>query len=157
MTPGRAAACLAILLLANGAAHAACTRQMPTSATVVAANDAAGLDKSAIASGTPTRVALAPVAAIHFPVRPGRTGGPYAGLVSFDVARAGAFRITLGSRAWLDVVQAGAPIAPVAHQHGAACSGVAKALTFPLTTGRHAIEITASASPVVAILVTPTD
>ena len=128
---------------------------MPTTATVVSANDDASLGKSGLVVGRPTRVELAPVAAIHFPATPAKTGGPYAGLVSFEVKQAGAFRIALGGRAWLDVVEGGSTVASVAHQHGAACSGIAKEVTFPLVAGRHVIEITASAAPDVAILVTP--
>ncbi len=153
----RGAPLLAAVLLGAGAAHAECTAHMPTIATVVSARDSAGLGKSTLAMGRPTAVTLAQVAAIRFPVRPEKTDGPYAGLVAFDVPQAGAFRIALGGRAWLDVVEGRATVASVAHQHGAACSGIAKEVTFPLVAGRHAIEITASATPDLAILVTPTD
>ena len=156
-TLAAAAGLSASLLLAAAAARAACTQQMATTARVVAANDAAGLGQSVLAIGTPTRLALAPIAALHFPARPARTSGPYAGLVSFDVKQAGAFRIALGARASLDVMEGGGLVDAVAHRHGAACSGIAKAVIFPLVAGRHVVEITASAAPVVAILVTPTD
>ena len=125
---------LASLLIVTGGAQAACTQRMPTAPSLAAATAVAGLDRSVLAIGRATRVALAPVAAIHFLATPGKTGGPYAGLVAFDVKQAGAFRIVLGDRAWLDVVEGGATIAPVAHQHGAACSGIAKQVTFPLVT-----------------------
>lgn len=123
----------------------------------MSARDAAGLANSVVTLGRSTGVELVPVAAIRVPVPPGKPGGPYAGLVAFDTAQAGAVRISLDRHAWLAVVQAGATIAPMTHRRGAACSGIAKEVTFPLVAGRHVIEISASAAPEVAILLTPTD
>ena len=157
MTTRRAAGLAAFLLVLPVTAQADCTAHLRTTASVVSANDAAGLAGSVVAIGTPSEVKLLPVASIHFPIRPKKPGGPYAGLVAFNMAQAGAVRISLGGRAWLDVVRSGATVASVAHRHGAACSGIAKEVTFPLVAGRQVIEITESAAPDVAILLTPTE
>ncbi len=147
---------LAFLLLGN-VAHATCTTHLPTTATIASATAIAGLANSRVAADKPTALQLVPIATIHFPARPDKTDGPYAGLFSFDAAQAGAFRISLGGRAWIDVADGAATIASTTHQHGAACSGIVKEVTFPLTAGPHVIEITASAAPTIALRVTPTD
>ncbi len=157
MRTTRAATLAALLIAGVAPAHATCTTHMPTTATVASATALAGLANSSITLGTPTALQLVPVATVHFPARPDKTDGPYAGMFSFDVPQASAFRISLGGRAWIDVVEGQATIASTTHQHGAACSGIAKEVTFPLTAGRHVIEITASAAPGVAIRVEPTD
>ena len=131
---------------------ASCPSRMPTQATATTSLTAA--DHAApLAVGRATTLALAPIATVHFPARPEKTNGPYGGLFFVDVVRAGAIRISLGARVWIDVAEGTTPIASVAHAHGQPCSGVAKAVTFPLTAGRHAIEITASDAPTVALAI----
>ncbi len=149
---------LAALLLVVGAsplpAHALCLTAMLTRASATAAATGTGSAASTIAIGHPTRLALQPIAAMHWPDQPTKKNGPYAGLAAIDVPNAGTFTISLGARVWIDVLEGSTAIASTSHRHGAACSGIAKQVVFPMVAGRHVIEVSGSAAPRVAILVT---
>ena len=100
------AASLAFLLMVGVApAHAACTAHMATVARATSATAGAAWPGAASPSGRPTALGLVPVAPSISPPGPPRTVGPYAGLFSVDVPNAGAFRIALGGRAWIDVLE----------------------------------------------------
>ena len=151
-----AAAAVLIGISAGGArmAHALCLLHMATVATAPTSHAATdGPAAGSLALGRGTALALAPIETLHFPARPEKTVGPYGGLFFVDVPRAGAYRVSLGARAWIDVAEGRTTIASVAHGPGRACSGAAKEVTFPITAGRHAIEITASDAPTLALMI----
>ncbi|MFV3076625.1 hypothetical protein [Niveispirillum fermenti] len=114
-------------------------------------------DAPAVMIGTAVELALRPSGTVDFPVTPGRDGKPesHAGLLTLDIARAGTYRVALGSAAWVDIVRDGASIASVAHGHGPACTGIRKIVDFPLAAGRHVLMIAASPVDRVTALVVP--
>lgn len=67
--------------------------------------------------------------------------GTHAGILQFRVARAGTYRVALGDKAWIDVVQRGRRIASAAHMMAPACSGVAKLVDFRLAPGRYFLQL----------------
>lgn len=75
------------------------------------------------------------------------------GLAMFQVARAGTYRVGLGSAAWIDVVHAGRTVPSSAHGHGPMCTGIRKIVDFKLKPGRYVLQISGSAAPNVAVLI----
>jgi hypothetical protein len=67
--------------------------------------------------------------------------GSYAGLVRFEVAQAGRYRVALGGGAWVDVVANGSAQETAAHGHGPACTGIRKTVDFDLKPGRYLIQL----------------
>lgn len=119
---------------------------------------AAGTDGNAgamLAVGQAGTVALRPSAEMHYAVAPEKPGAAasHGGILTFDVAHAGTYRIGLSAGAWIDVVRDGAAIASVAHGHGPACSGIRKIVDFPLQPGRYTLQIAGSAEPAVTAMV----
>lgn len=113
---------------------------------------AAGLDRVAPAAdargavippGTPVTLRLQAGDVARLAVPPGRATRPgrYAGLVSFTAARAGRYRVAMGTRGWIDLVRDGRALASTGHGHGPACSGIAKIVDFTLTPGEYRIQI----------------
>jgi hypothetical protein len=80
-----------------------------------------------------------------------RAGG--AALVPFEVTRDATYRVALSDKAWVDVVTGKAVIQSIAHQHGPACSGIAKIVDFPLRRGRYALHLTGITAPGVRVLI----
>lgn len=115
------------------------------------------LDRAQLQLGRAYQVTLSRTPEVAYLVQPEKPGGSvsYGGLLAVTVPRAGTYRVALGSSAWLDVLTDGAPVASTAHGHGPACSGVRKMVTFPLSAGRHVIQVSANGAPAVAVMVAP--
>jgi len=125
-------------------------------APVVAASDDAGLAAAMLVPGKGADVALKPTPSVRYPTRPSHPGGSVSsgGLLAFDVAQAGTYRVAIGSGAWLEVVRDGQAVESTAHGHGPACTGIGKMVDFPLTQGRYLLEIAGNGSPAIPVLVT---
>jgi hypothetical protein len=80
-----------------------------------------------------------------------------AGLALFQIARAGTYRVALGSGAWVDVVRGGRALAASAHGHGPMCTGIRKIVDFHLTPGRYVLQITGSRDATVPVLIARTE
>lgn len=119
----------------------------------VASGDAAKLTPLAV--GQAADVTLIQTARVKYALRPEKPGGSvsYGGMIAIDVAEAGTYRVALGSGAWIDLIKDGAAVASTAHGHGPACTGVRKAVDFPLTPGRYTLQIAANGDPQVRVLV----
>ncbi|PAX08646.1 homogentisate 1,2-dioxygenase [Sphingomonas lenta] len=105
--------------------------------------------------GRGARAALHPSAHVAFPVRPAKPGpGAHGGLLAFDAARAGRYRVALETPGWIEVVRDGRAVPSVSHAHGPACSGVRKMVDFDLEPGRHLLEIAGAPNASVTVLVT---
>ncbi len=118
----------------------------------------AGTDSTAqavLAVGQAATITLRPSAQVRYTVVPEKPGdsASHGGIVSFDVAQAGTYRIGLSAAAWIDVVRDGAAIASAAHGHGPACSGIRKIVDFPLQPGRYTLQIAGSAQPEITAMV----
>ena len=129
------------------------------SAPHIALNSAPTADRArhALATvGKPVDIHLLATPAVHYAVQPGKPGGSVSkgGIVTFDVAEAGTYRIALGAGAWLDVIEAGQAVTSSAHGHGPDCSGIRKMVDYPLKPGRHLLQLSASADPAISVLVT---
>jgi hypothetical protein len=125
-------------------------------APILAATDASGLAAATLMPGKGADVSLKPTPEVHYPLRPSHPGGSVSsgGLLAFEVATAGTYRVAIGSGAWIEVVRDGASLQSTAHGHGPACSGIGKMVDFPLTQGRYMLEIAGNGAPSIAVLVT---
>ena len=99
---------------------------------------------------------LAPIGAVTLALPLGKPAGPgdHGGLVTFHAPTAGTYRIGLGGRAWIDVVQGGKAVESFAHAMGTACSGLAKMVDFRLAPGAYTIQLSAAADPTMRIAIT---
>lgn len=107
-----------------------------------------------LALGEPADVALVPAEAMTLaaplgkPVAPGDRGG----LLGFHIPLTGTYRVALGGKAWIDVVQQGRPLPSAAHAHGEPCSGVVKQVDFTLVPGDYVLQLSDAATPHVSVL-----
>lgn len=115
---------------------------------VTAAATPQELDSVMLTAGKAVAARLRSTAEMQYVVRSEQPGGKVSsgGMFMFDVPAAGTYRVMLGSRAWLDVVQDGKTILSSGHHHGPACSGIGKMVDFPLAAGRAVIEVSGSGS-----------
>lgn len=104
--------------------------------------------------GVAAQVALSPTPDVHYAQRPEKPGGSvsYGGLLALDVAKAGTYRIALGSAAWLDVIGKDGPLRSIAHGHGPDCTGIRKMVDFPLDPGRYLMQVSANGGPSLIVL-----
>jgi hypothetical protein len=105
------------------------------------------------------KVTLVPFADAHLPMAPERaleSPTSYAGYVRVSsLPNAGMYRITLSEGAWIDVVQAGQPVKSRAHSGAKGCEGIRKSVKFELTAAPFIIELSGTAAPSIALVVTP--
>ena len=102
------------------------------------------------------RLALKPSAGVSFEVTPAKAPAAetFSGVVRFDVAKAGTYRVALGGAAWIDVVQSGKVLTSTAHAHGPVCSPVKKMVDFVLPAGRYALQLSGAKTPDLAVSIT---
>lgn len=120
---------------------------------VAAAADAASAP--ALAIGKPVEVALHPAAHLKLPATPGRAApaDSHGGLVAFEAAKAGRYRLVLSDASWVELVSGGRAVASTGHGHGPRCSGMRKIVNFELAAGRHLVQLSGSAEPSLRLLV----
>ncbi|MBN9532871.1 MAG: homogentisate 1,2-dioxygenase [Alphaproteobacteria bacterium] len=114
------------------------------------------LEEAVLTLGHSAHVRLQPTRSVHYAVQPDKPGGSvsHGGLLAITIAKPGTYQVSLGSGAWVDVVEDGKKVVSSAHGHGPACSTIRKAVAFPLKPGRHVIQISANADAALAIMVT---
>lgn len=122
------------------------SQQLPVSAGVKPGDGATlAVGQAALVSLHPAKhLALAPVA------KPAEGNG---GTLALAIATAGTYRVALGGKAWVDLVQQGKALASTSHGHGPKCSGVRKLVDFTLAAGNYTVQLSGSASESVALLV----
>jgi len=105
--------------------------------------------------GQAGQVALNPVSAVRFPLRPEKAGAldGHGGLLGFQVPRTGKYRIALGTAAWIDVLHDGHALISTRHGHGPDCSGIHKMVDFDLGPGQYTLQISGSEPEETTILV----
>lgn len=88
-------------------------------------------------------------------VRPARPAEPRTsgGIAMFQIAHAGTYRVALGARAWVDVIQARRAMASVAHGHGPMCTGIRKIVDFRLRPGRYLLQLSGSSDPTLPVMI----
>lgn len=119
---------------------------------ISAAKDAAHLGDVQLLAGHAARLHLYPMAEVRFPVPPGRPGGT-GGLAEVTIAKAGNYRVALGTPAWIDLVAGGKPLTSIAHGHGPKCSSIHKVVDFTLQPGRYTLMISANPGDHTQVLV----
>lgn len=107
--------------------------------------------------GQAVELALRPAGQVLFASGPGKPGtaDSFAGLIAFQVDRAGTWRVALGKAAWVDVVRDGVPVASTGHGHGPACTGIRKIVDFPLAPGRYLLQLAGAVQDRVTALILP--
>lgn len=123
------------------------SEQVPVSAGVKPGDGATvAVGKAALVSLHPARH-LALVASEKAPA------SGHGGTLTLPVTAAGTYRVALGGRAWIDLVQRGKPLPSVAHGHGPKCTGVRKTVDFRLSPGNYAIQLSGSDAESIVLLV----
>ncbi len=140
-----------LLLAAVAAADPACT-QVETVPGFEAWGHPAG---SALAVVSEAALALQPATNVHFEPALARApgDGTYGGFFPLTVTRAGRYRFALSAGAWIDLVSKGERLMSVAHQHGPACSGIAKIVAFDLQPGRYWLQVSEAKAPSISAMV----
>lgn len=127
-----------------------------TGPSLAAATDRATIARTRLKVGRRTELMLAPSDTVRYPFTPSKPGEPTSlgGMASFSIARAGTYRVLLGTPAWIDVVKGRTAQTSVAHAHGASCSGIAKMVDFKLAPGRYTLQIAGSKAAAAPVLIT---
>lgn len=97
-----------------------------------------------LASGKAVTVALVPSAAAKLPTASKRNFPPdtYGGYVSVAAPKdAGLYAVSLSDALWIDVVQDGKALTPVAFSGATDCAGIRKTIRFELTTQPVTIQL----------------
>lgn len=122
---------------------------------IVSAANPAEMASAALTPGQAVTAALHPTREVAYVAQPEKPGGSVAhgGLFRLHVGAAGAYRVVLGSGAWIDMLKNGAPVVSSAHAPGPPCSTARKTVEFPLEPGDYVLQVSANADPSLAILI----
>ncbi|WCT73977.1 homogentisate 1,2-dioxygenase [Sphingomonas naphthae] len=127
-----------------------------TRSAITAATTPAGLKAATLTLGKGADATLGQTSGVTYVVRPEKPGGSvsYGGLFAFTVAKAGTYRVALGSGAWIDVLKGKTASVSTAHGHGPDCTGVRKMVDFALTPGKYVLQVAANGSATLPLMVT---
>ncbi len=116
---------------------------------------AAGRAPAPIRVGRGVRATLLAGAEVRYPVAPAKPGaaGTSGGVFAFEAAKAGRYRVALGARAWIDVVQGGRTLPSATHGHGPDCSPIKKLVDFDLAAGRYVLQVAGSSNPTLPLMI----
>ena len=110
-------------------------------------------------AGRAVDVPLTPLADAHFTKAPERTPknpNAFAGSLSFGAADASAkFKITVSDPAWIDVVQDGHYVKPIAFSGVLDCPGARKSVKFDIGPAPFVLQLSDVAQKKIAVIVTP--
>jgi hypothetical protein len=103
---------------------------------------ASGAEQAAVPSSAITLGLVAPAEA-KLPSPPERApkDGTFAGFTSIKAAKAGLYTISLSSGAWVDLVQDGHFLKPVAFSGATDCDGIRKTMKYELSDNSLSISI----------------
>lgn len=121
-----------------------------------AAANPAGLSAARLATGEAVLAKLAATPALAYVRRPEKPGdaASFGGMLQWQAATRGTYRVVLGTHAWLDLVAArGGSIASVAHAKGPACTGIRKMVDFVVEPGTYTVQIAGSPTPTAQVMV----
>jgi hypothetical protein len=123
---------------------------------IAAARTLGGEPHPTLTLAEPAHVALVEARKLILVSPPGKPVGvdDRGGLVRLHVTLGGTYRLALGGKAWIDVVQKGKSVVSAAHQHGAPCSGIAKQVDFVLEPGDYTVQLTEAQTDALDMLVT---
>jgi hypothetical protein len=123
---------------------------------LTSATQASALDVAALPLAQGMIVSLHPTREVSYVIGPEKPGGSVAhgGMVSVSIHQAGRYQVSLGSRAWIDLVKDGAPISSADHAPGPRCSTIRKTVVFALQPGNYVLQISANADSTLPVMVT---
>lgn len=126
---------------------------------LAAASDVGGLSGAELTIGVGVDASLPRAGEVVFPVPPARAdeAASHGGLFVIPVEIAGDYQVSLGERAWIEVVRDGGAVKAARFGPGPACSGLRKTVTFALTPGRYVLEIVGADAAVLPLMVTRAD
>ncbi|MDA9431312.1 hypothetical protein [Bradyrhizobium sp. CCBAU 51627] len=118
---------------------------------------ASGSEQAAIPSSAIT-LALVAQQEVKLPSPPERApkDGTYAGFTSIKDAKAGLYTISLSSGAWVDLVQDGHFLKPVAFSGATDCDGIRKTMKYQLSDKPFVLQISGARDNSLSISILPT-
>ena len=116
---------------------------------------AAVSDGGALGVGGAALAQLAPVDQAHFQQKPERAPRPgsYGAVLTLAAPAAGIYTVSLSEGAWIDVIQNGATLKPLAFSGARDCPHIRKTLKFRLEPTKTTLQISNVAAPEIAIVV----
>ena len=120
---------------------------------------ASGAELSALPSTGATLALVAPSEA-KLPTPPERAPkeGTFAGFASVKAApKAGLYTVSLSAGGWLDVVQDGHFLKPVAFSGATDCDGIRKTVKFELSASPFVLQISGTKENAISIAILPTE
>lgn len=111
---------------------------------------------SAVPGPTAVRLALAlqgQAALPKPPERQPRAHTPHAAYLTMAAPAAGLYQVTLSAPAWIDLVQVGAALKPVAFTGANGCPGVRKSVRFRLKAEPFTLEVSDVSADTIAVVV----
>ena len=123
----------------------------PDRAKLASGSEQAGVPASAITLGL-----VAPQEA-KLPTPPERApkDGTFAGFTSIKAAKAGLYTISLSSGAWVDLVQDGHFLKPVAFSGATDCDGIRKTMKYELSDKPFVLQISGAKDNSLSIAILP--
>jgi hypothetical protein len=114
---------------------------------------------AALPADAGARLALVPFAEAKLalaPERPPKFSPSYAGAFSLDAPAAPAvYKVTLSAGGWIDVVQDGKFLKPMAFADAAGCAGVRKSVKFRLAAEPTTLQLTGVGGREISVIVSP--
>jgi hypothetical protein len=106
-------------------------------------------------------VSLAPLANAKLKLPPERTSSnpsSFAGLVEFaGAAHKATYAVTLSASAWIDVIQDGKYLRPIAYTGALECPGVRKSVRFAIGPAPFTLQVSGVNADTINLVVTPAD
>ncbi|WP_245454543.1 hypothetical protein [Bradyrhizobium sp. RP6] len=117
---------------------------------------ASGSEQAALPSSAVTLELVVPSEA-RLPMRPERApkDGTFAGFTSVKSAKAGLYTISLSTGAWVDVVQDGHALKPVAFSGATDCEGIRKIIKYQLSAQPFLLQVSGARDNSVSIAILP--
>ena len=123
----------------------------PDRARLASGSEQAAMPSSAITLG------LVATTEAKLPTPPERApkDGTFAGFISVRTAKAGLYTISLSGGAWVDVVQDGHVLKPVAFSGATDCDGIRKTMKYQLSAQPFVLQISGARDNLVSIAILP--
>ena len=123
----------------------------PDLARLASGSEQAALPSSAISLG----LVVPSEAKLPSPPERAPKDGTFAGFTSVKSAKAGVYTISLSAGAWIDVVQDGHILKPVAFSGATDCSGIRKTVKYELSAQPFVLQVSGARENAVAIAILP--
>lgn len=136
-------------------APAACAAPVMAEGVLAPWNSPAALSGTQLTIGQAARLTLLPTPEVRYAVPPEKPGegSSFGAVFTVTITAPGTYRVALGTRGWIDVVNGGGTIASSSHGHGPECTGIRKLVDFALTPGTYTIQIAGNPEPHTMMLV----